>query len=293
MSSHILNLLAAEIAGEDQFYTIKNGETIASISKEKNVPVKRLLEINEIKDSGIIHPGERIRLSTGRILPPHPDNGLVLNLPEYTIYYFRNGELAGMYPVAIGKKNWQTPRGRFRIANKVIDPAWKVPPRMAKVYNMPDEIIEPGPDNPLGKYWMGLTLPHIGIHSTNKPESVGRSISHGCIRMYSEDADVLYHSVDIGTSGEIIYQPVKTAFEDGTVFLEVHSDIYNFEGDLQKYTDEILRKENLTGYVDMEKVRSVVEQENGVPVKVSMSRIITPDNPPSRSGNGRLWHTFP
>jgi len=287
------SLYASEIIGNDHFHTVKSGENIAGISKNYNVPVRRLLEINNIPGNKELKSGDQIRLSTDRIVPPHPDNGLVLNLPEYTIYYFRNGEVAGTYPVAIGKKNWQTPRGGFRIANKVTDPAWKVPPRMARVYNMTDEIIKPGPENPLGKYWMGLTLPHIGIHSTNKPESVGLSISHGCIRMYDKDADELYHSIDIGTPGEIIYKPVKTAVRDDSVFLEVHKDIYGIVGDLLKYTNDILRKENLTGYIDEEKVKTAVEQKSGIPVKVSISRIINLEDSPSKSGNGRLWHTVP
>ena len=57
----------------------------------------------------------------------------------------------------------------------------------------------PGPDNPLGTRWMGLTAPGVGIHGTDAPASIGYSVSHGCIRMQIPEAEWLFERVQIGT----------------------------------------------------------------------------------------------
>ena len=64
--------------------------------------------------------------------------------------------------------------------------------------------IPPGPNNPLGTRWMGLSAPGVGIHGTPNPASIGYSVSHGCIRMYIPDAEWLFSSVDVGTTVFIV-----------------------------------------------------------------------------------------
>jgi L,D-transpeptidase ErfK/SrfK len=59
--------------------------------------------------------------------------------------------------------------------------------------------VPPGPGNPLGTRWMGLTAPGVGIHGTPDSGSIGYSVSHGCIRMLIPDAEWLFDHVVIGT----------------------------------------------------------------------------------------------
>lgn len=81
------------------------------------------------------------------------------------------------YPIAVGKIVTPTPVGMFTIVNKQPNPPNKV----------------------FGVLWMGLSKPHYGIHGTNKPSSIGKYVSHGCIRMYNKDVLDLSSRVPIGT----------------------------------------------------------------------------------------------
>ena len=83
-------------------------------------------------------------------------------------------------------------------------------------------MVEPGPDNPLGDRAIYLGWPRYLIHGTNKPYGVGRRVSSGCIRMYPEDAQLLFELVEPGTPVLVVNQPVKLAWIDGVLFVEVH-----------------------------------------------------------------------
>lgn len=113
------------------------------------------------------------------------------------------------YPIAVGKKN-RTPEGEFKIISKVKDPYWKVPKSIRKQAerkkeNLP-ELMKPyskNKNNPIGVYWLGLSIKKYGIHGTNDPNSIGKAVSHGCIRMYNKDIKKLAEVVKIGTKVEI------------------------------------------------------------------------------------------
>lgn len=76
---------------------------------------------------------------------------------------------------------------------------------------------KPGPDNPLGRYTIHLGMPGYLIHSTNKPYGVGMRVTHGCLRMYPEDIETLFNVVPAGTLVQIINQPIKVGWLDGSV----------------------------------------------------------------------------
>ena len=122
---------------------------------------------------------------------------VVIKRESKRLLLFRGTNLVRSFPVATGQAAYPTPTGSFAVADKQRDPWWRPPPdsewaRGAKP-------IPPGPGNPLGTRWMGLTAPLVGIHGTPDAASVGYSASHGCIRMYIPDADWLFDRVDIGT----------------------------------------------------------------------------------------------
>ncbi len=99
------------------------------------------------------------------------------------------------YPVCVGRGS-NTPLGRFRIANKARYPSWR--------HLDTGRLVPPGPSNPLGPRWMGTTAVGdqghvIGIHGTNRPSSIGRAVSRGCIRMHNKDAIELYDLIQVGT----------------------------------------------------------------------------------------------
>jgi lipoprotein-anchoring transpeptidase ErfK/SrfK len=105
------------------------------------------------------------------------------------------------FAVATGQRRYPTPLGRFTIVVKWRNPWWYPP-------NSPwakgQEPIPPGPDNPLGTRWMGLSAPGVGIHGTPSDASIGYSVSHGCIRMHIPQAEWLFNHVEIGTTVFIV-----------------------------------------------------------------------------------------
>jgi len=106
------------------------------------------------------------------------------------------------FPVATGQAIYPTPTGRFSIVVKQVNPWWYPPTNDAWAAGLSP--VPPGPNNPLGTRWMGLSAPGVGIHGTDEPSSIGWNASHGCIRMQVVDAEWLFDHVRIGTTVFIV-----------------------------------------------------------------------------------------
>jgi lipoprotein-anchoring transpeptidase ErfK/SrfK len=105
------------------------------------------------------------------------------------------------FVVATGQTQYPTPLGRFSIVVKWKNPWW-YPPNSP--WAQGQKPIPPGPNNPLGTRWMGLSAPGVGIHGTPSDASIGYSVSHGCIRMHIPQAEWLFNHVDVGTTVFIV-----------------------------------------------------------------------------------------
>ncbi|MHB1395148.1 MAG: L,D-transpeptidase [Clostridia bacterium] len=125
-----------------------------------------------------------------------------VNLPSRTLSLYKDGILLKEYPVCVGKQSTPTPLGEYRVVYKTVNPYW---------INK-DDVVPPGPRNPLGVRWIGITK-SLGIHGSNKPESIGTFASAGCIRMYNRDVEEVYTLVPVNTPVAIKYDRVK-AFDD-------------------------------------------------------------------------------
>ena len=101
------------------------------------------------------------------------------------------------FHVATGQNIYPTPLGRFRIVVKWKNPWWYPPTNDSWAKGL--KPVPPGPNNPLGTRWMGLSSPGVGIHGTDEPASIGYSLSHGCIRMLVPQAEWLFDHVNVGT----------------------------------------------------------------------------------------------
>jgi lipoprotein-anchoring transpeptidase ErfK/SrfK len=125
---------------------------------------------------------------------------IVVKTNERRLYYVTSDGEAIRYPVGVGKAGmgWS---GTASIDGKYIKPAWSAPASIRKDYSRMPEVIPSGsPANPMGA--AALTLSGGGeyaIHGTNNPGSIGRFVSHGCIRMYNQDIMDLYDRVSLGT----------------------------------------------------------------------------------------------
>lgn len=109
---------------------------------------------------------------------------------------YEKERLVHRFGVATGQPSYPTPTGDFEIANMQRDPWWYPPP---SPWAADADPVPPGPGNPLGTRWMGLSVPYVGIHGTPDAASIGYSASHGCIRMRIPDAEWLFQRVKLGT----------------------------------------------------------------------------------------------
>jgi len=223
---------------------------------------------NNIVDPNIVRLGRVLILPTRVILPAVRDEGIVINLPECRLFVFRGGVVKAVYPATIGLPTWRTPIGPFTITTRVQNPAWYMPPELAQRENIKREVIPPGLDNPLGDFWIGTSIKHTGIHSTNSPMTIGRALSHGCIRLYPEHAKILFGEVKIGDTGEIVYKPVKVAIDNDDVLVEVHPDVYGLVPDLRRSAEEQLRAIGAWEKIDPALLRRVIDEAGGIPVTV-------------------------
>ena len=112
------------------------------------------------------------------------------------LFLYDGMKLRRDFGVATGQSRYPTPLGKWEIVVKWRNPWWYPP---SSDWAKDAEPIPPGPGNPLGTRWMGLSAPAVGIHGTPDPASIGYSVSHGCIRMRIPEVEWLFTQVDIGT----------------------------------------------------------------------------------------------
>ena len=122
---------------------------------------------------------------------------IVIHRGVNRLFFYNGTHLVRIFPVATGQAAWPTPLGHFQIVVKWKNPWWYPPTQDAWARGL--KPVPPGPGNPLGTRWMGLSAPGVGIHGTSEPWSIGHSESHGCIRMQIPAAEWLFTRVRIGT----------------------------------------------------------------------------------------------
>jgi lipoprotein-anchoring transpeptidase ErfK/SrfK len=132
---------------------------------------------------------------------PHVLNTrLVLKLKERRVYVYQQERVLAAFPVAIGRKGWETPTGNFKVMQMVKNPKWQHP------WN--GKVFPPGPNSPLGERWIGFWTDgknSIGFHGTPNEKLIGQAVSHGCVRMRNKDVKELFERVQIGTP--VVVQP--------------------------------------------------------------------------------------
>lgn len=121
---------------------------------------------------------------------------IVVSLEDRKLALIEDGKVEKVYTVAVGKPSTPSPVGTFTIERRIKNPA----------YQHEGKTVEPGPSNPVGTRWMGLSVKGYGIHGTNMPKSIGKAASHGCIRMGKGDIEDLFDRVKAGDTVELIGQ---------------------------------------------------------------------------------------
>jgi L,D-transpeptidase ErfK/SrfK len=268
------------VVGQVRPYRIRKGDTLIDLARYYDLGYNEIVEANPGIDPWVPPVGATILLPTEWVLPCCTYDGIVVNIPEMRLFFYRRSKddprttIVYTYPVGLGRDDWRTPNGKFKVRGKTVNPQWNIPESIRKEHiaerDDPRTFIPGGaPDNPLGKYRIELTLPLYGIHGTDIPWGVGMQVSHGCVRLYPEDIERLFPLVPVGAPGEFVYQPVKAGTRGGTVYVETHRDIYGYAPALYREAEAALARAGLSDHVDHELLVSALDDPGGMPIRVT------------------------
>jgi L,D-transpeptidase ErfK/SrfK len=162
-------------------HNVKRGDTLYQISLDYRVSLASLYAANPGVNYQQLYVGQKIQI------PGLPDPNTIpysiqISIGKRRLSLYRNGKLEKIYPIAIGKMLTATPTGEFVIVNRQMNPG-----------------------GPFGVLWLSLSKQGYGIHGTNDPSSIGKAVSHGCVRMHNRDVLQLAEKVPNGT--RVIIRP--------------------------------------------------------------------------------------
>lgn len=276
-----------ELLGEVQILFARHENTFVQIAREYDIGYEELRLANPQVDVWLPGEGTPVYLPTASIVPAGARDGIVLNLPSMRLLYFveeasaEPAEAATLsvtsHPIGIGREGWETPTGEAEVTGKARDPVWYPPASVraehAELGDPLGSVVPPGPDNPLGAFALGLSMPGYLIHGTNKPAGVGMRISHGCIRLYPEDIEALFEHVPSGTPVRIIDEPALAGWRGRELYLEVHEPLTEDTRDLGELADRAIaaafeRARIKPVAIEAERVARIVAERRGMPFPI-------------------------
>ena len=260
--------LSARIVGGEFEYTVQRGDSLTGVGARFGVPVRILAGANSLSANARLHENQKLSIDNRHIVPATLDDGILINIPQRMLYYFKGGELIHYFPVGLGRPDWPTPTGNFTIVSTEEDPVWDVPKSIQEEMRRAGKpvltCVPPGPNNPLGKHWLRLSFPGYGIHGTIAPASIYQFRTHGCVRLHPDDVAKLFAVVFAGTTGLITYRRLMAARIGKQIFLEVHPDVYGKNPDALKQFNQIARYHNFAGEVDWERAMDIIRKQAGI-----------------------------
>ncbi len=268
--------------GQMQSVTAGYEDTLVHIGRDYDIGFVEMRAANPTLDPWIPGAGAQVIIPTMNLLPNAPHEGIVINLSEMRMYYYhKRGEAPITFPIGIGRDGLRTPLGITQVMRKKEAPIWVPTDRMRKEDPTLPASVQPGPENPMGTHALYLGFPTIAIHGTNKPYGIGRRVSSGCIRMFPEDITELFKIVPVGTKVTVVDQPIKTAWINDTLYLEVHptqeqASLMEVEGvvpDYQLSERDLALIMRIAGTevetLDWPAIRKVVKERKGYPIAIA------------------------
>lgn len=284
-------------------------DTLIDIARTYQLGYEEIRLANPGVDAWLPGEGTDVQLPTQFLLPNAKRTGIVLNIAEYRMYYYFEADgdrRVRTFPISIGRMDWGTPLGRAAIVKKVRNPSWYPPQSIRDEWAADGRKLSthvpPGPDNPLGKFALRLSIPGYLIHGTNRPAGVGMRVTHGCIRMFPEDIEWLFPKVPVNTPVRIVNQPFKLGWSGDDLYLEVHPPLEEGGASEESAEGEIVipagdgKTATVDGgsltditelYIEMTRdrvaivdwglVNTVYEERLGIPVKVGIEDGRTPE----------------
>lgn len=263
-------------------------DTLLDIARHFNVGQNEIIRTNAKVDRWLPGKDTKIIIPHSRLLPDTPHKGLVINLPEFRLYYypkFNKNQVKQVitHPISIGRIGWDTPLGKTKIISKIKDPMWTPPKSIRDEYAKNGKILPTyypaGPENPLGLFALGFSIPSYFIHGTNKPYGVGMRVSHGCIRMYPEDIATLFAQIHVGTPVLIVNQSIKVGWSDNDLYIEVYPELEGKELDFEERLNIamlLIEKANnmKMPLLNTQSLKRALEQATGIPVMIYSKNLL-------------------
>ena len=278
--------IGARIAtGEMKSYAVGEEDTLLDIARHFGVGFVELRAANPDIDPWTPPPGQKVTIPSFHILPRARQEGVVVNLAEMRLYYFKNpGGEPYTFPIGVGREGLETPTGTTTVLRKVAGPSWFPTERMRTEKPGLPESIPAGPSNPLGTHALYLGWPTFLIHGSNKPWAIGRRVSSGCMRMYPEDIVEMYNMVPAGTKVTVVDQPILVGWVNSKLYLEAHPtktqsnaieisgthDIEGLSSGLKQVIMDAAGAE--AGSIDWQTVEKAVRDRAGYPVLIASAK---------------------
>lgn len=164
-------------------YTVEPGDTLGKIARRAGTTVELLRASNGTRGD-LIRAGQQLKVTRARF-------NVVVDKSQNTLTLKNGEEVVKVYRCSTGAGGI-TPAGTFKITSRMVDPVWK-------------GVVSPAdPENPLGSRWMGFDIPEYGIHGTHEPDSIGKPVTKGCVRLLNPDAEELYTLLPEGTPVTVV-----------------------------------------------------------------------------------------
>jgi len=184
----------------------------AVIAEKFHCSVDLLRMLNPGRELNALKAGEPVIMPmVAQPVPPERAEWIEVNLAEKVIRAINHHrQLVGLFHCSIAASKTKLPSGQAHVIGVALNPTYTFDPQMWPEVkeNITEKLhIPPGPRNPVGRCWIGLSLPGYGIHGTPNPELIGKTGSHGCIRLANWDALRLGQMVEVGTPVHFSDQP--------------------------------------------------------------------------------------
>jgi L,D-transpeptidase ErfK/SrfK len=259
------------LVGDPSDHAVVAGDTLTSLAARFGVDGATIARRNGLTVAVRLKPGTTLRIDAVHVVPVS-DRRIVVNIPQRMLFLTATDGVHA-FPIAAGRRSWPTPLGAFTVDVKEEDPTWDVPisiqAEMRRAGQPVLQHVAPSPQNPLGRFWLGLSLAGIGIHGTNAPSSIYRLVTHGCIRVHPDQIGEVFALVPQGAEGKVVYEPLLLATANGRVYVEAHIDAYRRSPVTLARLRDMADGMSATARIDWTLAADAVARKEGVAVDVS------------------------
>lgn len=272
-----VSVISSQTTGGSFLHEIVPGDSLVSLGARHGIDPRQIAVANGLKAGSTLAPGLTLRLDNRHVVPVLEDQvALVINVPQRMLF-FTGTEPANGFPVALGRRDWATPLGEFVVIAREENPTWDVPTsiqaEMRREGRTVVQKVPPGPANPLGAFWLGLSFGSVGVHGTNEPASIFRHVTHGCVRLHPDDIARLYPLVPLGARGRIVYEPVLLATTSDGILLEAHPDVYRrMTNNAMSFVRERTSAAGISDQIDWTEAGKVLQARRGIATRVDLQR---------------------